>query len=419
MRVLWIVNMVFPAVAEHLGIKTSASGGWLLDLARGVGASPDVELTVMTYYDGPFRDLTLDGVRYLLFSGGSKRLLYENPKTEEDCKKAVALCNPDLIHIHGTEYAPGLSMLKAHPELPTLLTIQGILRRISEEYGGGMSALELLKMSSLRDILRLKTPIAFKWLYKHNAKREAEILRQVRFVTGRTDWDKATMLAVNPNLQYFRCNYNLRDAFYSAPKWSAQEMERHTIMTGAALYSLKGLHILIRALAIVKQKFPDVRLYIPGGNAKDGRIVNPPSYILYIEKMMRELHLEDNVVFTGSLPAEKVAEHLKTANVCVVPSAIEGASATLCEAMMVGTPSICAFRGGMTDLLTDKVNGFTYDFPEYPLLAQRIMELFDNDELASSFSEKTIALAQQRHDRKANIERTLQVYGEVMSYVKN
>ncbi len=180
MRVLWIVNMVFPAVAEHLGIKTSASGGWLLDLARGVGASPDVELTVMTYYDGPFRDLTLDGVRYLLFSGGSKRLLYENPKTEEDCKKAVELCNPDLIHIHGTEYAPGLSMLKAYPEIPTLLTIQGILRRISEEYGGGMSALELLKMSSLKDILRLKTPIAFKWLYKHNAKREAEILRRVR-----------------------------------------------------------------------------------------------------------------------------------------------------------------------------------------------------------------------------------------------
>ena len=416
MRVLWIVNMVFPAVAEHLGIKTSTSGGWLLDLARGVGALPDVELTVMTYYDGPFRDLTLDGVRYLLFSGGGKRLLYDNPKTEDDCKKAVELCNPDLIHIHGTEYAPGLAMLKSHPELPTLLTIQGILHRISQEYGGGMSGLEL---STLRDIFRFKTPIAYKWLYKHNAKREAEILRRVRFVTGRTDWDKATMLAINPNLQYFRCNYNLRDAFYNSQKWSVEGMTRHTVMTGAALYSLKGLHILIRALAIVKQKYPDVRLYVPGGNAKDGRIINPPSYILYIMKMINELHLEENVVFTGSLHAEQVAAYLKTANVCVVPSAIEGASATLCEAMMVGTPSICAFRGGMTDLLTDKENGFTYDFPEYPLLAQRIIELFDNDELASSFSKKTIALAQQRHDREKNIERTLQVYLEVMSDVKN
>lgn len=56
--------------------------------------------------------------------------------------------------------------------------------------------------------------------------------------------------------------------------------------------------------------------------------------------------------------------------------------------MMVGTPSVCAYRGGMTDLLTDKVNGFTYDFPEYPQLALRIMELFEDDALAKAFPKR-------------------------------
>ncbi len=413
MNVLWIVNMVFPAVAEKIGVHTSASGGWLLDLARGVAAEDSVKLTVMTYYDGPFRDLELDGVRYLLFTG-SKRLLYDNPKTEEDCKKAVALCRPDLIHIHGTEYAPGLAMLKAHPEIPTLLTIQGILHRISEEYYGGLSLGAILKMSSWKDILRLKTPFTYKQLFKHNAKRETEVLSRVRYVTGRTDWDKSVMLSQNPALHYFRCNYNLRDAFYESPKWNWNTCERHTIMTGAALYSLKGLHILIRALAIVKQQYPDVRLYIPGGRAENGRIVNPPSYILYIEQLMHTFGLEENVIFTGTLSAEQVAAHLRTANVCVVPSAIEGASATLCEAMMVGTPSICAYRGGMTDLLTDKVNGFTYDFPEYPLLAQRIMELFENETLAKQFSENSMQRAEARHDRAKNIREMIETYEVVL-----
>ena len=415
MKVLWIVNMVFPTVAAKLGLSTSASGGWLLDLARGVADHPEVELSVMTYYSGSsFQDIQVDGIRHLLFPGGGKRLLYNNPKTAEDCKKAIALVQPDLIHIHGTEYAPGYAMLHACPDIPVLLTIQGIIRRIAEEYYGGLSLGEILKISSFRDWIRLKTPFFYKQLYRHNAKREEQVLKTVKYVTGRTDWDKSTMLAVNPTLRYFRCNYNLRDEFYSSEKWSVKTMTRHTVMTGAALYSLKGLHILIRALALVKQRYPDVHLYIPGGKAENGRIVNPSSYIRYMERMIRENGLESNVTFTGTLLPEEVAAYLRKANVCVVPSAIEGASATLCEAMMIGTPSVCAYRGGMTDLLTDKVSGFTYDFPEYPQLALRIMEIFENDALAEMFSQRTITLANERHDRERNPREMVEVYRRIL-----
>lgn len=52
MKTLWIVNMVFPAVAQKLGLKTSVSGGWLLDLAKGVAKNEEIELGVMTYYAG-------------------------------------------------------------------------------------------------------------------------------------------------------------------------------------------------------------------------------------------------------------------------------------------------------------------------------------------------------------------------------
>ena len=68
MKVLWIVNMIFPAVAQKLGFKTSVSGGWLLDLAKGVSESDEVELAVMSYYSGKeFIDYELDGVRYFIF----------------------------------------------------------------------------------------------------------------------------------------------------------------------------------------------------------------------------------------------------------------------------------------------------------------------------------------------------------------
>ncbi len=414
MNVLWIVNMVFPAVAKEVGVKTSAGGGWLLDLADGVAASNDINLTVMTYYNGPFRDVNVNGIRHILFPGGGKRLLYDNKKTIDDCRKAVELCKPDLIHIHGTEYAPGFAMLKAHPEIPNLLTIQGIIHRISQEYYGGLSVGTILKMSSFKDVCKMKIPFAYKQLFKHNAKREALVLKKVKYVTGRTDWDKSTMLAINPNLKYFRCNYNLRDVFYESEKWSLEKMTRHSIVTGSSLTPLKGLHILIDALNVVKQKYPDVKLYIPGGNAENGRIINPSSYVKFIEKKIKKYGLDENVVFTGRLSAQEVAKHLSDANVCVVPSAMEGASATLCEAMMIGTPSICAFRGGMTDLLTDKENGFTYDFPEYPQLALRIMELFENDDLCETFSKRSMERAKVRHERERNPREMVEVYREVL-----
>ncbi len=416
MKVLWIVNMVFPEVAEKLGLRTSTSGGWLLDLAKGVSENKETELGVMTYYFGKeFVDIEHNGVRYFLLPGGSKRLLYKNKKTAEDCKKIVSLFNPDIIHIHGTEYAPGYEMLNAHPEIPSVLTIQGVIKRIAEEYYGGFTLWQILKMSKFKDIIRGKIPLTYKMLYTKNAKREIEVLKKVKYVTGRTDWDKSTMLAVNPNLRYFRCNYNLRDAFYNSEKWCAETMTPHTIITNAGHYSLKGLHIVIKALSIVKNKYPDVKLFIPGGGkAENGRLVNPSSYTCYLLKMIDKLQLNENVEFVGNLGPDKVAEHLRKANVCVVSSAIEGASATLCEAMMVGTPSISSYRGGMTDLLTDKVNGFTYDFPEYPQLALRIMEIFGNDKLSNTFSKRTIELANIRHDRERNPREMVEVYKEVL-----
>lgn len=416
MRVLWIVNMVFPDVAKTIGSGTSASGGWLLDLASGIAGFENIELATLTYYGGKgYQDITLNNIRHFIFPGGGKRLLFDNPKTVRDCRKVVEKFKPDLIHIHGTEYAHALAILEAAPYIPKLLTIQGIIKRISEEYYGGLSAKELLKTVRFTDILKIKTVFSYKMLYKKNARRETEVLKNVKYVTGRTDWDKATMLSVNPSLKYFRCNYNLRDVFYKCEKWDIEKVLRHKIVTGAGGYSLKGLHILLRAVKIVKQKYPDVRLHVPGGKSENGKLVVTNGYTNYLKKLLSELDIEDNVIFEGTLSPEKVAENLLSANICVVPSAIEGASATVCEAMMVGTPAICSHRGGMTDLLTDGVNGFTYDFPEYPLLAYRIMQMFENDDLAVQFSKSSVERAQIRHDREKNPKDMVGVYKEIIN----
>ena len=412
MRVLWIVNMVLPNVARELKLNTSVSGGWLVDYANKLASGNDTELATMTYANvSENLDVTACGIRNFIFSGGGKRLLFYNKQTLKDCQTVIDKFKPDIIHLHGTEYAIAAAMVKLKPDIPILLTIQGILTRISEEYYGGLPFKERVKIKSLKSVLKLKTPFFAKMLMTRNAKRERYVLNNVTHVTGRTEWDKSVMLSINDSLVYHRFNYNLREEFYGAPKWSLEKIERHTVYTGAATYTLKGVHILLRAIAIIKKHYPDVKLLVPA-NKSDYKKAN--AYEKYVLRLIKKLEIEENVCFVGRKNATEVAEILEKTHVCVVPSAMEGASATMCEAMMIGTPGICSYRGGMTDLLRDGESGFFYDFMEYPVLASRIMTLFENDELCRAFSEKVIADAEVRHDRDKNYAQLIQLYKSLL-----
>lgn len=412
MRVLWIVNMVLPDVARELKLHTSVSGGWLVDYAKRLANSPDIELATMTYANVPADiDKTACGMRNFIFAGGGKRLLFDNPKTPKDCEKVLREFQPDLIHIHGTEYSMGAAMVSLKPKVPILLTIQGILTRISDEYYGGLSFGERMKIKSVKSILKLKTPFFAKMLMTKNSKREKFVLKNVTHVTGRTEWDKSVMLSINDQLLYHRFNYNLRGEFYDSQKWDLESIKRYTIYTGAASYTLKGLHILLRAVALVKKQFPSVCLLVPA-NQSDYKKAN--AYERYTLRLIKKLDIEDNVAFIGRKSASEVAELLSKSHICVVPSAMEGASATMCEAMMIGTPGICSYRGGMTDLLRDGESGFFYDFKEYPVLASKIIRLFEDDELSRKFSKIVIADAGERHDREKNYRQLIEIYNELL-----
>lgn len=412
MRVLWIVNMVLPDVARELGFTTSASGSWLDDYARLLSQDPDIELATMTYANVPSdMDVYASGIRNFIFAGGGKRLLFDNPKTLKDCARVLEAFRPDIIHIHGTEYAIGAAMVKLRPSLPILLTIQGILTRISEEYYGGLPFSERVKIKSLKSVLRLKTPFFAKMLMKKNAKRERRVLKGVTHVTGRTEWDRAVMLSINEELVYHRFNYNLRPEFYGASKWDIERIDRYTVFTGASTYSLKGLHVLLHAMALVKKKYPGACLRVLANN---GNYKKANAYEKYILRLIKKLGLEENVCFVGRKNAAGIVEMLQKSHVCVVPSAIEGASATMREAMMIGTPGICSYRGGMTDLLRDGESGFFYDFCEYAVLASRIMTLFESDDLCKQFSSCVIADAEARHDREKNYSQLLFIYRELL-----
>lgn len=70
-----------------------------------------------------------------------------------------------------------------------------------------------------------------------------------------------------------------------------------------------GVDILIRALPIVLNTFPQVKCFIVG----DGReLVN-------VKSLARKLAVYDSCVFTGQLPCQEAREYLRSANIGIIP----------------------------------------------------------------------------------------------------
>ena len=80
MRILWIVNLVMPELAEHLGIQTSASGTWLFDMAERLSADDRIELAVACVHGSRFEKVTIGSTAYYMLPGTGRNMLFYTKK---------------------------------------------------------------------------------------------------------------------------------------------------------------------------------------------------------------------------------------------------------------------------------------------------------------------------------------------------
>lgn len=108
----------------------------------------------------------------------------------------------------------------------------------------------------------------------------------------------------------------------------------------------KGVDVLIRAMARLRDEGHDFHAALIG----IGQLLEPH------RKLVREFGLADRVVFPGRVP--KVEPYLRHADIFSLPSLAEGSgSMSVLEAMQYGVPVVSSAVDGMTEDLTDDVDG--------------------------------------------------------------
>lgn len=418
MKILWITNTPLEILGERL-YGTRPNGLWMSALLQDFIKENSYQLIVATSatVSDTIRLEEKDVVYYAI--PNQVPLLYdENEKSNSFAwKKMIEQEQPDLIQVWGTEFTHGLCALRVAGEIPSIIYMQGYLQSIARHYLAGMTTYELKKSVTIRDVIKHDSIAKQQQKYIVSSRKEKEMIELSGKIICENDWCEDSVKALNPDVEVYRCPLSINTVF-SEKKWNIENAEPHSIICTASGYPLKGLHMVLRAVSLLKNLYSDIKLYVPGPKmVADDSVqwqLRKRGYAKYVEKLIKELGIEGNIVWLGMLSQEQLAEQYEKTRVFVLSSSIENHASSLKEAMMVGTPSIATFVGGVPEYVRHGENGFLYRFEEYEIMARYIKRLFEEDELAVRVSETGRVDMLKLHGNMNVFDTMVEIYKDIV-----
>lgn len=423
LKVLWLTNVLLPDVAGHLAVPVTHRAGWIPALAEALVRDGRVELGVATNVKNiAWQRHQLQGVRHYAVPMPYRSFGYGNIPASliDSYRRVVDDFKPDVIHVHGTEYFHGLLTGRGLLDCPAVISIQGIVDACKKYYTAGIPWQALWLQRTLRDWLRLDGLWEQGRRWERRAQFEREIFATNRFFIGRTLWDHAQTRRLNPTATYFHCEELLRPVFYKM-RWSPDACQKHSVFASSASYPLKGFHVLIKAVALLRNEFPDIvvrspLLHICSGQTGLQRLFKEhrgTGYAKYLADLIRQNNMQKHFVPLGELSAERMAQEYAQSHVFVLPSYVENSPNSLGEAMLVGTPSVVSFAGGIPSMIDDGQTALGFSPGDETVLAEQIRRILLDEDLAERLSASSQKVATARHAEESIVNAMHAIYEQV------
>ena len=421
MKVLWIVNIPLPEAAKAFGFSNALSGTWIIGQLEEIRKRDDISLSVCCVSGETKRllDKTVNGVRYIVLPTES----YLN-----EFRKLYSELNPDVTHIYGSELLTSHKIGEITDKERTVLSIQGLIYICAYHFFDGIPRKYTRKrlFTSLLNKIHSTDIIALgREGFEKLGESEKKFISSMKYVIGRTEWDKACVSQLNREIKYYKCYEILRNEFLTSERWSAKTCEPHSVFMTASEYPIKVLHIALEGFSILKKRYPDLKIYVAGDRhtSHDNRLKRFISSVLYeyngyIEKLIRQYDLKDNIVFLGPLAAEEMKREYLKANAYVLSSSVENGSNSLGEAMILGVPCVTSYVGGVCDMLVNGAEGYLFPLNAPYMLAHYLERVFEGD-FPSDMCDRASAHSAKTYDAKTNTETLIGVYNEIIGNKKN
>lgn len=423
MKILWFTNTPCSA-AEKLGLNINM-GGWLSSLERELRNVPEIQLAVCFYHNKPVLSFTYEQVQYFPICRKQKKIklgrlidkfMYHRSmgkKDQNELKKlldVVKTLQPDIIHIHGTEDNFGL--IQNFTKIPVVISIQGLLNPYADKYFSGIPRYIANKYEGVKSkILFSHNEHNFK-LFKQKAERERRILKDAKYIIGRTDWDKNITRLLAPDSQYFVGNEILRNSFCTS-QWKKSNFDNPIqILTISSDNLYKGFETIV-ATASLLSKFTNMQfVWKVAGLSTQSTIVKIAKR--WQKSDLSKLHIE----LLGNQNEQQLSKLLLTSDLYCQVSHIENSPNSLCEAMMIGIPIVATNAGGSVTLLQDKKEGMIVQDGDYHAMAAALLKMSTDFEMAIYYAKNSRKTALERHNKEDITENLINTYKEIIDVNK-
>ena len=229
-------------------------------------------------------------------------------------------------------------------------------------------------------------------------KRVAPQLKSVVTVSSASATDIATDFGVKPEaISVMHLGVDT-EMFRPLP---AIAREPYRLMTTASADApLKGLSHLLRALAVLRPDYPDIRLTLVGRPKPDGET----------QRLINALGLADCIDCCKGISHEAMVEKYARATVAVVPSMYEGFGLPAVEAMACGVPLVSTSGGALAEVVADAA--LVVSPGDGDALAQQIKRLFDDASLRDEYASRGLQRVEQHFCWERCAERMEAYYRE-------
>ncbi|HMF07755.1 MAG TPA: glycosyltransferase family 4 protein [Thermoanaerobaculia bacterium] len=182
------------------------------------------------------------------------------------------------------------------------------------------------------------------------------------------------------------------------------------VVYAGTLTEKKGVIPLIDSWPRVRAAFPQAELHVRG---KDGRAPQGGSMREFLQRRAGNA-AAGGVSFHDQVPLDALIEEFQSARVVVLPSYAEGFALTPLHAMAAGCPTIYTRRGSGPELIQDGENGLLVDPAKPDEIAEAIMRLLGNEELAARLGSAARHHIQQNFSLEKILEENEHFYEECL-----
>jgi glycosyltransferase involved in cell wall biosynthesis len=173
----------------------------------------------------------------------------------------------------------------------------------------------------------------------------------------------------------------------------------------------KGVRQLIQAIPKIRERFPEVHLFIAG---RDWKFPDGSSYIAFLEKQVIAAEIAPHVTFLGPVANTKLPQLIEEAELCIYPSHMEAMPLAWIEVLSMGKAFLASKLGPGPEVIQDGITGRLCNPLSPDDIAEKAIEMLSNKQASLKMGMTGRKDVLERFDIRVLLKQNMEFYSSLI-----